>query len=52
MPKLIKSEEYFFQKVNYIHENPVRKQYVDAPKYWKWSSANPESAIKIETIEM
>ena len=52
MPKLIETEEYFFQKVNYIQENPARKQYVDAPEYWKWSSANLESAIKIESIEM
>jgi len=48
MPKMIKSEEYLFQKIRYIHANPVRKQYVKSPKDWMWSSANPESRIKVE----
>jgi REP element-mobilizing transposase RayT len=51
MPKLIESEKYFFQKANYIHENPMRKQYVANPEYWLWSSANPQSVIKTEVIE-
>ena len=51
MPKLIESEKYFFQKANYIHENPMRKQYVVNPEHWYWSSANPHSVIKTEAIE-
>ena len=51
MPKLIESEKYFFQKANYIHENPLRKQYVSDPVHWYWSSANPKSVIKTEAIE-
>ena len=51
MPKLIESEKYFFQKANYIHENPMRKQYVVNPEHWHWSSANPNSEIKVEVIE-
>ena len=51
MPKLIESEKYFFQKANYIHENPMRKQYVANPEHWYWSSANPQSVIKTETFE-
>lgn len=51
MPKLIESEEYFLQKVNYIHNNPARRQYVERPEYWYWSSANPDSPIKVESIE-
>ncbi len=51
MPKLIESEKYFLQKANYIHENPVRKQYVADPSHWLWSSANPLSAIKTESVE-
>lgn len=51
MPKLIESEKYFFQKANYIHENPVRKQYVTDPAHWFWSSANSQSIIKTEVIE-
>jgi hypothetical protein len=40
------------QKINYIHENPVRKQYVQRPEDWEWSSANPESEIIIEQIPL
>jgi len=50
MPKVIENERYFFQKANYIHDNPVRKQYVNRPEDWVWSSANPESGIKIESV--
>ncbi len=38
-PVLIKSEKWFYQKLNYIHDNPVRKGYVEKPDYWKYSSA-------------
>ena len=48
MPKAIESEGYLLQKISYIQDNPVRKQYVDRPEDWAWSSANPESEIKIE----
>ena len=40
-PELIKSEKFLQQKIKYIHNNPVRKQYVEKPEYWFWSSANP-----------
>lgn len=51
MPKLVESEKYLLQKINYIHNNPVRKQYVQDPASWFWSSANPDSFIKAEMIE-
>lgn len=38
-PKLIYSYHFFEQKVNYIHMNPVKKQYVHFPEDWRWSSA-------------
>ncbi len=44
-PKIIESENFFEQKVSYIHENPVRKQYVEKPEHWVWSSANPHQDI-------
>ena len=34
-PKLIKSEDFFKNKVEYIHNNPVRKQYVNFKEDWK-----------------
>ncbi|MCK5475265.1 MAG: transposase [Candidatus Pacebacteria bacterium] len=51
MPKQIESEKYFLQKVNYIQENPVRKQYVTDPAHWHWSSANPQSIIRTEAVD-
>jgi len=33
------SEKFWMQKMNYIHENPVRKGYVRLPEHWRYSSA-------------
>jgi len=41
-PRLIESEKFFFQKLDYIHNNPVKKQYIALPEHWIFSSANPE----------
>jgi len=49
-PIILQSEKFFLQKMNYIHNNPVKKAYVERPEYWKWSSANPNSEIKIEDL--
>ncbi|HXH19278.1 MAG TPA: hypothetical protein VNJ07_09365 [Chitinophagales bacterium] len=35
------------QKVDYIHNNPVEAGIVTEPQYYKWSSANPDSPIKV-----
>jgi REP element-mobilizing transposase RayT len=35
----IVSESTFMQKVNYIHENPVRAGLVGRPEDYRWSSA-------------
>ena len=50
MPKMIENEAYLLQKMKYIHENPVRRQYVKKPEAWLWSSANPESDIVVESF--
>jgi putative transposase len=50
MPKMIENKGYFLQKIKYIHENPVRRQYVKNPEDRIWSSANPESDIIIESV--
>lgn len=39
MPKIINSESYFQQKLEYIHNNPVKKGYVDKAEDWAYSSA-------------
>ena len=46
-PKIIENEKFAYQKANYIHNNPVVKDYVSRPEYWKWSSANPDGDIDI-----
>jgi len=33
------SESIFMQKVNYIHQNPVRAQLVERAEDYRWSSA-------------
>lgn len=45
-PKIINTQQFYLQKLNYIHNNPVLKGYVEQPEFWKWSSANPNSKIK------
>ncbi|MDP1772528.1 MAG: hypothetical protein Q8L15_09620 [Methylobacter sp.] len=44
-PKKIENPAFYLQKLNYIHENPVRKGYVARPEHWLWSSANPASPL-------
>lgn len=38
-PEEIINEEMLIQKIEYIHNNPVRRGYVDEPKCWRYSSA-------------
>ena len=38
-PKQILSEEIMRQKLDYIHNNPVKRGYVDLPEHWRYSSA-------------
>ena len=38
-PVALLSEEWFEQKMNYLHFNPVRKGFVELPEHWKYSSA-------------
>ena len=35
----INTEKFYLQKLEYIHENPVRKGYVIRPEHWVYSSA-------------
>jgi putative transposase len=38
-PEQIQSDEMMLQKLEYIHNNPVRRGYVDEPAHWRYSSA-------------
>ena len=54
-PQLMDYDEKLFQKIEYIHNNPVRKGFVDKPEDWVYSSArnyavNDNSIIEIDRI--
>lgn len=38
-PQEIQSWDMLRQKLDYIHENPVKRGYVDLPEHWRYSSA-------------
>lgn len=48
--KKVENQDFYLQKLNYIHENPVRKGYMALPEYWFWSSANPNSILPVRFI--
>ena len=51
-PKIIESEDFLHQKIEYIESNPVRKQYVLYPEDWRWSSASKEpTKIAVTNVE-
>jgi REP element-mobilizing transposase RayT len=50
MPKAIENERYLLEKVEYVHNNPVRKGYVVRPEHWVWSSANPSSEVPVDPL--
>jgi len=38
-PKLITSDAVMISKINYIHQNPIKRGYVDDAIHWRYSSA-------------
>jgi len=53
-PKLIQDEKTMIQKIEYIHNNPVKRGYVDEAIHWRYSSARDyegvEGLLSIERI--
>ena len=54
-PQLMDYDEKLFQKIEYIHNNPVRKGFVEALECWTYSSArnyitNDDSIIAIQKL--
>lgn len=45
-PQAIQDEKMMRQKIEYIHNNPVRRGYVDEPTDWRYSSARNYSGKK------
>ena len=51
-PVALKTDQWFNEKMDYLHYNPVRKGFVEKPEHWKYSSArnwllDDESIIRI-----
>ncbi|MFA6197187.1 MAG: hypothetical protein WC656_11165 [Sulfurimonas sp.] len=53
-PKLIQDEEMMQIKVDYIHNNPIKRGYVDEAIHWRYSSArdynDASGLIEIERL--
>jgi len=45
-PKLIKDDKMMIDRINYIHNNPVKRGYIEEAKYWRYSSARDYEDIK------
>jgi len=52
-PQQIQNDEMMRQKIEYIHNNPVKRGYVDNPMHWRNSSARnysgEDGVLKIDT---
>ena len=52
-PEEIATDEMMQQKIEYIHNNPIRRGYVDEPSDWRYSSArNYEGKEGLVEVEM
>ena len=53
-PKLISSEKMMIEKINYIHQNPIKRGYVDEAEHWRYSSARDyngqEGLLEVERL--
>jgi len=56
-PEAIVSKEFARQKLDYLHNNPVRKGLVAAPEHWRYSSAafyagEVDCPLEIDVLEL
>ena len=45
-PKRIQDEAMMIERINYIHQNPLKRGYVDEAKHWRYSSARDYEEIQ------
>jgi putative transposase len=55
-PEIIDEEKFFHQKLDYIHNNPIKHGYVEYPDEWRYSSyrnyfLDDESVIEIDRFD-
>ena len=48
-PQAIPTDEIMLQKLEYLHNNPVKRGWVSSPEHWRYSSAHEwqEGAISV-----
>nr|WP_236117055.1 transposase [Hassalia byssoidea] len=55
-PQAILDEEIFKQKLDYIHNNPVKRGYIDDPAHWRYSSyrnyMGQPGLLEVELIDL
>ena len=56
-PQLVYSDSVCYQKLEYMHNNPLRKGFVEKPEDWVYSSARnyavgDRSILKVELLQM
>ena len=44
-PKLISGDQMMVERIRYIHNNPVKRGYVDESKHWRYSSARDYEGV-------
>jgi putative transposase len=49
-PTALWSDDVIWQKIEYIHNNPVRAGFVNEPFEYLYSSANPLSPLKVDEM--
>jgi len=45
-PKLIQDDKMMIERINYIHQNPVKRGYIDEAKFWRYSSARDYEGVE------
>jgi putative transposase len=45
-PQLIDNDQMMFQKIEYIHNNPVKRGYIYEPVHWRYSSARNYAGLQ------
>ena len=46
-PEWIQNEAMMKQKVDYIHDNPVKRGYVDLPEHWRYSPVREITRVQL-----
>ncbi|VAW52375.1 Transposase and inactivated derivatives [hydrothermal vent metagenome] len=45
-PELISNVDILYQRIDYIHHNPVKRGYVDEAEHWRYSSAGVYAGLR------